>query len=108
MGVGVFGGWAIILHCRVNKNNRDAYGASHTWGKPARRKLTVFSVMLLIFGILVTLIGAALIAKEVTLSVVGEAGNGMDTVALAGIDQVFSEVETGACHFGAGLRHRMN
>jgi hypothetical protein len=35
------------------------------WGKATRRNLTVLSVMLLIFGILVTLIGAALLAKEV-------------------------------------------
>jgi hypothetical protein len=36
------------------------------WGKAPRRNFIVLSVMLLIFGILVTLIGAALLAKEVT------------------------------------------
>jgi hypothetical protein len=39
---------------------------SHVWGKAARRNLTVVSVLFLVFGVLVTLIGAALLVKEVT------------------------------------------
>jgi len=36
------------------------------WGKNARRNITVFSALLLVFGLLLTLIGATLLVKEQT------------------------------------------
>ena len=50
---------------RLKKGNIPAYGIPLVCGD-TRRKLTVLSVLLLIFGLLVTLIGAALLTRELT------------------------------------------
>ena len=55
-----------FFYQRFKNGNSTAYRIPPAWGQDARRKLTVLFVLLLIFGLLVTLIGAVLLIKEVT------------------------------------------
>ena len=55
-----------FFYQRLKNGNSTAYRIPPAWGQDTRRKLTVLFVLLLIFGLLVTLIGAVLLMKEVT------------------------------------------
>jgi hypothetical protein len=58
--------YCITFHGRLSQKKSYPNTLYHVWGKNARRNLIVFSALLLVFGLLITLIGAALLIKEKT------------------------------------------
>lgn len=55
-----------IFYWRLNQNNSFPRRLFCVWGKNARRNIIVLSTLLLVFGLLITLIGATLVIKETT------------------------------------------
>jgi hypothetical protein len=58
--------YGILFYWNRSRNKNFPWRVSSVWGKSARRNVTVLSALLLVFGLLVTLIGAALVVKNTT------------------------------------------
>jgi hypothetical protein len=58
--------WRFKASSLMGKVNHNGWFLSRMLGKNARRNLTVFSALLLVFGLLLTLIGTTLLIKEQT------------------------------------------